>query len=168
MGVRSVLPEREVAVRSVIFAALAAVLVVACSADDGPVFRGDVRFSEAERAAIERGDVWLAERVGGRSLGVTWDLSPEEAAAAPTYAIVRGRSPLGIGHADRLGRVVLDADTVSLGGLEQLAAHELAHYRGIDHHPGPGLMSEDGLRDRLPEWTEEDAAACRAARACRR
>jgi len=138
-----------------------------CGASFEPTFHGDVTFSLEERAAIERGDAWLAARIGRDPLGVVWDLPHgEPASAAPPYSIVRLRPPVGVGEYDGRLRVVLNPDAVTLEGLELLTAHELGHYRGMGHHNERGVMQEGGIRDELPVWTAADAEECRRVRLC--
>lgn len=133
-----------------------------------PRFHGDVTFTAEERAAIERGDAWLAAQIGEEPLGVTWDLPhPDRIDDAPAYSIVRARPPRGVGEYDGELRVTINPGLLSPAGLETLAAHELGHYRGMDHHQGAEGIMHDGIRDEAPVWTAEDLAECRRVRLCR-
>ena len=138
-----------------------------CGVSNEPTFHGDVAFSLEERAAIDRGDTWLAAQIGREPLGIVWDLPHvDRVDDAPPHSIVRLRPPVGVGEYDGELRVVLNPDAVTLEGLELLTAHELGHYRGMGHHNARGVMQEGGIRDELPVWTEADSRECRRVHLC--
>ncbi len=125
----------------------------------GP-YHGDVRFTEAERSAITRGDIFLAERLGVQPFGVVWDLQPGEVCAR---SVARGSSTGDFGHHSE-GRVELDAARAG-GNMEELAtlaAHELGHARGVEghHYDGSGVMCgsdrEGTSCDYVLRWTSSD------------
>jgi len=152
-----------------------ALLVALCAIEVGcslspqePTFHGDVTFTREERAAIERGDVWLAVHAGRDPLGIVWDLPHyDRVEDAPAYSIVRARPRIGVGEYDGQLRVTLNPSAVNLDGLELLTAHELGHYRGMGHHDACGLMADGAIRDQLPSWTPADDAECRRVGLCR-
>lgn len=142
---------------------------IGCSEIGGPRLRGDVTFTAEERAAIERGEEWLATQVGADPFGIVWDLPhPARPEDAPAYSVTRARPVRGVGFYDGHYRVTLNPDATTIDGLERFTAHEIGHFRGLDHHIGCGLMSDEGQRDTLPEWTPEDEHACVVARVCHR
>lgn len=152
-----------------------ALLVALCATTVGcalspaePRFHGDVTFTAEERAAIERGDAWLAAQIDADPLGIVWDLPhPDRIEDAPAYAIVRARPRIGVGEYDGALHVLLNPESVNIPGLELLTAHELGHYRGMGHHDSCGVMTDGGIRDELPQWTPADLAECRRVRLCR-
>lgn len=127
---------------------------------------GDVTFTAEERAEIEEADVWLASKVGGAPLGIVWDMPHGE---GDDRSVRRGASPGargGLGHYQSADRsITIDADRVAVeGDMRVVAAHELAHLRGIDHHGHDGLMSQG---PGALVWTTADEDVCRASGVCR-
>lgn len=148
-----------------LIAVVLGVVVAGCS--ETLPFHGDVTFTAEERAAIEQGTGWLAEHIGRDPFAIVWDLPHPEVANAPSLSIIRtvDARAHGFGYYDGQGRILIDGDGVALNGGEMMAAvaaHELGHYEGLSHHPGPGIMSDEGLRPIL-HWTDEDRDQCVAA-----
>lgn len=114
---------------------------------------GDVSFSPDERAAVERGNVWLAEQIGREPVGIVWDLPHGE---EPELAIIRAPMPYGRGLTTK-GRIYLPEQIYSLDKLAALSAHEFGHFQGLAHHAGPGIMNE---AVQTLTWTAEDQTAC--------
>jgi hypothetical protein len=127
-----------------------------CTFEQPPV-RGDVTFTAEERADIEWADVWIAEQIGREPMHIVWDL-PHTGEMPTALELARRTGPTGgAGFYAGLG-ITLDPDAIEAGKLRLVAAHEIAHFHGYHHHPGPGVLS-DNYRTMLLVWTPEDAAS---------
>ena len=134
--------------------------------------RGDVTFTAEERAAIERGNAWVAERISREPYAIVWDLPHAETGAAEPFTITHrisggpyaepGHGSPGAFYAPQ-GRAFFAESRVELHPsdprtLAAVAAHEFGHLHGLTHHHGVGLMSDnDGAS---LSWTDADRAQC--------
>lgn len=142
-----------------LFALLLSISLVGCSLD--PVdWHGDETFTPAERAEIERANVWLADRLRVAPFSIAWD--------APHRSYPR---PGEIGRVDPIteseagyfyeGRILIGADRIEsvCDCVAGVAAHEMAHARGLSHHNGRGLMaSHEAILTSPLTWTIDDAS----------
>ncbi len=125
-------------------------------------WHGDVTFSEEQRAAIERGNSFLAKRLNVRPYGIVWDAPHVDDSTPCPYATIckRGRieSPPSCAGKDGCGgrgSVQIDPDaSPNVDSLAAMAGHEFGHERGLRHHEGPGLMNP--TVPLFPMWAEGD------------
>lgn len=128
-----------------------------CAVDDAD-YHGDETFTEAERAEIERGNAFVAERLGVAPYRIVWD-APHRPYPLPGEL---GRvEPVG-GEAGYFyqGRLVIGPERAG-SALAAVAAHEMAHARGVQHHAGVGSMVETLAPGAELMWTADDARAAR-------
>jgi hypothetical protein len=138
------------------------------------MWRGDVRFSESERAAIREGEAWIAAQGGHEPGGVDFDYEPGATIEART--IRRERGPGGTGEC-LAGAVFLGLDGHPATNepplrselLPGLTAHEMAHcrYGFVDAYRAVDVPSDGIMRVLSPmRWTASEEAQCEATR-CR-
>jgi hypothetical protein len=135
-----------------------ALLLVGCGPEYGMTWHGDVAFTAEERAKIESGNAWIAEKMHQEAYEIVWDAPhPAEGSPGRVRDIVRRPDSVGGLHSG-------DGGTIYLGlqgnPLDVLAAHEFGHTRLMDHHPG-------GVMDPNPTtlaWTLEDEAEAETIR----
>jgi hypothetical protein len=141
---------------------IAAFALAGCGSQELPL-HGDVTFTAEERAAIERGNVFIAEQLGVEPYGIVWDLPhPSDTSSAGKLVIVRGVPEHGYG-----GWTGTNAHVVlSPGSGDALAAHEFGHTRGLRHLPADvvGLMNPDRVE---LKWTDADHSQCIAEGVCK-
>lgn len=147
-------------------------VLAGCSTNTQPL-RGDVAFSADERDAIERGNVFVAERLGVEPYDIVWDLPhPADPSSVGELVIVRGCSRQTFsGTGDVNGHVEISPDALASSGstedLAVIAAHEFGHTRRLQHLPAdvPGLMNPSTEHALI--WTAADQAQCMADRVCK-
>lgn len=132
---------------------LLSALLCACSISPSvEVWHGDVTFTPTEREEIERGYKFLARRVGAKRLDIVWDAPHDELAPCPFATICR-REEINGGRF--IGQYTDNAIAiVPTANIAAVAAHEFGHWKGLDHHPGPGLMNP--AAPAIPMWTVDD------------
>ena len=137
------------------FAIVLALLVSLQGCSFAHPLHGDITFTPEERAAIERGDALIADRVGRDPVGVVWD-APHPIDDQPEGPCVQGTiiRTKGIGGSHRRGCLRIGTDDPAY--FERVATHELGHWYGLCHHDGPGIMN-DAVTS--AEWTIEDEAS---------
>ncbi len=138
------------------FWAILAVFLLGCTEDR--TYHGSTAFPEGERAEIELGNAYVAEKMGRDPFVIVWDSNGTE-----DRRIDRGPSGgISVGRYYPNGRIVLDAGKSGVY-LPGVAAHEFAHAHGYDgfHHDGLGLMTPSG--GPILEWTKEDEESCNLA-----
>ncbi len=141
--------------------------LVGCGPHPDPL-HGDVTFTADEREAIERGNVWMAERVGRAPYDIVWDLPhPSDPGGDARLVIVRGVecSDCG-GRTNPYAHVELapaDSDRMAM-----IAAHEFGHTWGLRHLPDDvaGIMNPTPWLIGMT-WTPADQAQCVADGVCR-
>lgn len=139
---------------------LLALTLVGCGQD--LAFHGDLAFTAEERSAIETGARFVAERTQTPVVEIVWD---GDMSARNT---IRKQQPL---QPEATGSLTAHDGTdltlsmrpgFDVDSYRVIAAHEFGHYRGMQHHDGPGLMNlkaEDS-------WTGYDQAECQRVRLC--
>jgi hypothetical protein len=146
-------------------AALAAILplaLFACAPDEAEL-HGDIRFSEAERAEIQRGSDWLRAQAGLPAARIAFDTEIE--GHGPLRGTIRReRGPGNVSgfcaEPGLRGAVYLDPADGSLAGL---AAHELAHCElGFEDRYHADEEKSDGIMRVLDPmlWTEAERRQC--------
>jgi hypothetical protein len=131
-----------------------AILLVSLAACAEPVpWHGDVTFTPEERASIEGGAAFLSAHTD-REIVIVWD-APHLDGSCRTGTIQRRSDP---GAAtDRInGCIYIGTQAREAAYMARLAAHEMAHWRGMNHVAN-GLMMPVARSSDL-EWTEEDEA----------
>lgn len=113
-------------------------------------FHGDVRFSPEERTAIESGIAFASAKTGTEAPEVIWDGDGR----CEYGAIVRGSPAAGFCR-----HTCIEIAPAPAPRLAAVTAHEVAHWNGLRHHAGPGLMNEAGAPELV--WTDEDERACK-------
>jgi hypothetical protein len=161
------------------FAAGLLMMGCAASADDPPMWRGDVRFSAEERAAIVAGEAWIAAQGGHAPGRIEFDLVVEDGSPPVAWTIRRERGPYGQHGAtgeclagavylDPVGRAEVN-EYVTLDVLRGLTAHEMAHcrYDFVDAYGAVETKSDGIMRNLNPmRWTAAEEAQCTRTR-CR-
>lgn len=148
--------------------AIALACLAGCADDGAHVWHADTSFTDEERASIEVGNAWLAVHMEVAPKVVVWDLSPGD--DAPSYSIRNGPVPAPF-DATRTAdhRIRIDMSMHETPGpyrlttLECVAAHELGHENGLEHHAGPGLMAP--YSGWYLTWSPEDAIESKRAQA---
>ncbi len=151
---------------------IAALAVAGCGSQEMPL-HGDVAFSASERADIERGNAFIAERLGQEPYDIVWDLPhPSDPSSVGELVIVRGCSrPTFSGTGDVNAHVEIAPDELVASGstedLAVIAAHEFGHTRRLGHLPAdvPGLMNPSSEHSLV--WTDADQAQCLADAICK-
>ncbi len=149
------------------FVGLLAVMLGGCAANRAEHradWRGDVRFSADERAAIETGEAWLAMHAGQEPATFDWTYEAGGAREAQTIRRERGR-PDAAGLCER-GTVYIDPIGLPNEGMRPeylpgLAAHEFAHCElGFVDGYHAGEAHTDGIMRVLypMRWTEAEDA----------
>jgi hypothetical protein len=147
-------------------------LSLSCASKQDPM-HGDVSFTAEERSAIERGNVFIAERVGQEPYDIVWDLPhPTDPSSGGALTIVRGCSrPTFSGTGEINGHVEIAPDRLVASGstedLAVIAAHEFGHTRRLQHLPADvaGLMNPSTEHSLV--WTDADQAKCLADGICK-
>ncbi len=134
--------------------AFVVLFLVGCHVEptDPPDWYGDERFTEAERAEVQRGAEWLYAHAGLPVPRIEWGNGEP--------AIRRERGPLGA-DGECSGTTVYIGATENLAGL---TAHELAHCQlGFVDGYRTGDAPTDGIMRVLEpmRWTEAETAQCR-------
>lgn len=157
--------------RSLTVAVLVGLVGCTCAEPDSARaadWRGDKRFSAEERAAIERGESWLAAHAG--RLPATFDWSYDVAGEAPAaHTIRRERGPYGsrgasglcVGSTVYLDPVGLPDEGMRPEFLPGLAAHEMAHCElgFVDGYHAADPQSDGIMRVLYPmRWTSAEDA----------
>ncbi len=135
-------------------------LLIVSACDPAPYpLHGDVTFTDEERAAIERANAFVAEKVGTEAVPIIWDLPhPDRADGGGELSITRGTlDPTHFGNTSG-SRIELDPMRFGLN-VEPSAAHEFGHFYGAHHHRGVGIMHPNGSNELV--WTGADAACVR-------
>lgn len=145
--------------------------VVSC-AYDVEAWHGDVTFTPAERAEIERGYAFLSKRLESRPLPIVWDAPHNDHECLATQICKRPAlvgpcpEPYETQTCELVG--LYTSNRISLVPSENMAAvaaHEFGHWKGLGHHAGPGAMHAPAPLFLM--WTEDDDASVQAAQDAR-
>ncbi len=123
-----------------------------CASPVSP-FHGDVTFTAIERAAIERGAAFTAEHTGA-PLDIVWDAPHVPDGTCRVGTIERSE---GTGALAERGLGCIHIGVTQPEYIAVLAAHELGHWRGLEHVTH-GLMQP--VVTPTLAWSEEDQAEC--------
>ena len=141
--------------RWLVLVAVAAWGLAGCGND---TWRGDERFSKAQRAELQAANVWAAEKMGTAPIRIEWVALDSD----DVRTIRRADGQLNPGLCGDTG-IHQDIRLESVGCAANLGvvfAHELGHARGMQHHDEPGLM-----HPAVPlafEWSASDEVDCAA------
>lgn len=151
--------------------ALAVIVMAAsgCLELETNVVHGDVTFTAAERVEIERGNVWIAERVGKPAYEIVWDLPhPSDPDSYCRHCVIRTTPDARTwGLGSWAARVTLALEPGVQGdSVAILAAHEFGHTHRLEHLPADvaGIMNPN--TEPALTWTDADQAQCVADGVC--
>ena len=138
--------------RALLLLVLSALSASACAPSER--WRGDERFTQEQRAEIERANVWASERMGVEPLAIDWVRLDGQGERTILLVDLPGDTGGDSGRGD----IRIDA-AKSFDRIGVVFAHELGHVRGMHHHDEPGLMNP-AVPAEL-EWTDADRAEVR-------
>lgn len=137
-------------------ALVAAVALAGCATESEVDWHGDETFTTSERAEIEHANVWLADRLHVAPFSIAWD-APHRSYPEPGEIGRIDTATEDEGGYYYQSRIVIAADRVGLYRVAGVAAHEMAHARGLHHHDGVGLMASTDASLVSPlAWTSDD------------
>lgn len=141
--------------------------LVACSDSEPETLHADSTFTLEERAEIQTGNEWMAERTGRRPYDIIWDAPHTPDGVVPPRGSVVRRDGAGAQfNGPQNVYYVGVAERAERRGLQALFAHEFGHRLGLQHVAVMGSVMDPKASAFV--WSENEERQCIELRICDR